>query len=105
MEGAARVEGGRCNDLVCGGFNAARFRFQAKHGVDTIGDCAATNDLEVIDLTQLTGITRADLQLGHSAAGRATQQGSDVWIDTGGGNRIVLTDVALSDLDAADFAF
>ena len=71
-----------------------------------MGDFDAFNALEKIDLSGVSSITGlGDLNLGDDTLGAATQDGSDVLIDTGGGNSIRLTNVTLSDLDAGDFIF
>ena len=98
--------GGEGDDLLLGRFNADLFVFEDGHGVDEIGDFAATNVFEKIDLSAITAITGlADLDLASATTGAATQVGANVLIDTGGGNSIQLTGVSLADLDASDFIF
>ncbi|MHA3913525.1 hypothetical protein [Halovulum sp. GXIMD14793] len=88
---------------MIGNFNADTFVFANGHGDDTIVDFDATNNFEVIDLRGVTSINNINDLLG--SGGAATQDGSDVVIDTGGGNSITLTGVSLSDLDNNDFIF
>ncbi|WP_299723395.1 calcium-binding protein [uncultured Tateyamaria sp.] len=100
------IEGGTGNDLLFGRFNADVFVFADGHGQDTIGDFAARNDFERIDLRDVSAISELnDLDLSSSTTGAATQSGSDVLIATGDSNWIVLSDTNLSDLDANDFIF
>ncbi len=100
------IDGGTGNDLLFGRFNADVFVFADGHGQDTIGDFAALNNFERIDLREVSAISELnDLDLSSSMTGAATQSGSDVLIATGGSNWIVLSDTNLSDLDANDFVF
>ncbi len=96
--------GGSGNDLLQGNFNADLFIFadaDGGFGRDMISDFDATNDLERIDLSRVASITDIfDLLNNH-----ATQIGTHVLINAGGGNTINLQDVALSELDSADFIF
>ena len=93
--------GGEGDDLLLGNFNADRFVFADAHGNDTIGDFAADNVFEKIDLSGVSAITDlADLTSNHM-----TQAGVNVVIDTGSGNSITLNGVSLGDLDATDFIF
>ncbi|MEM8577768.1 MAG: calcium-binding protein [Pseudomonadota bacterium] len=94
------IGGGDGNDAMAGNFNADTFFFIGAFGNDTITDFDATNDLERIDLSAVAGITDfADLAANHMA-----QVGGNVVI-TEGSNTITLNNVALADLDAADFIF
>lgn len=100
------VEGGAGNDLMFGDFNADTFVFADGHGQDTIGDFDALSDIERIDLRGVSAITGlADLDLGSTTSGAATQVGANVLIDTGDGNSILLRGVDIADLGAGDFLF
>lgn len=99
------LDGGAGDDLIYGDFNADIFVFSGGHGNDTVGDFDALNALEKIDLSGVSGLSLADLQLGSTTSGAATQAGGDVVIDTGGGNSITLLGVSLGDLDNSDFIF
>ncbi|WP_175484940.1 M10 family metallopeptidase [Jannaschia pohangensis] len=100
------ITGGTGDDLMFGRFNADTFVFSNGHGNDTIGDFAAGNQFERIDLSAVSAISDlSDLQIGNPNGGAATQVGSDVVIDTGGGNSITLLNVSLADLDATNFIF
>ena len=98
--------GGMGNDLLSGRFNADRFVFADGHGQDTVTDFEARNDFEKIDLRGVSAITElADLLLSSADQGAARQVGADVVITTGMNSQIVLQNVSLNDLDAADFLF
>ena len=100
------IDGGTGNDILRGQFNADIFLFADGHGQDTVTDFDASNAFEKLDFSEVSAITGlADLDLGSAATGAATQVGSDVLIDTGGGNSVLLLGVSLSDLDASDFVF
>jgi Ca2+-binding RTX toxin-like protein len=92
------------NDLLWGYFNADTFVFAdfgGGFGQDTIGDFAATNMFERIDLSLVSSITNLqDLMMNHISV-----SGANIIIDALGGNTITLLNVALSDLDATDFIF
>jgi len=95
------IEGGLGNDRLEGNANADTFLFADGHGDDTISDFDATNNAERIDLSGISAINGyTDLVNNH-----LTQVGSDVLINTGGGNTILLRNVDLADLDANDFLF
>ncbi|RFP90960.1 hypothetical protein DZK27_01430 [Rhodobacteraceae bacterium 63075] len=99
------IDSGAGNDLIYGDFNADTFVFNEGHGQDTIADFDALNDFERIDLSGLSGISLGSLNLGSASTGDAVQDGTDVLIDTGGGNSITLIGVNIADLDSADFIF
>lgn len=95
------IIGGAGADRLQGDFNADRFVFADGHGNDTITDFDEHNTFEKIDLSAVSAIVNlSDLMTNH-----ATQVGSHVVIDTGGGNSITLNWVQLGDLDASDFIF
>ncbi|MBC7131552.1 MAG: hypothetical protein H5U16_00410 [Roseovarius sp.] len=92
--------GGAGDDVLTGGWGADVFVFADGHGRDTITDFDPFDPLERIDL-------RAVGALGSLADVRAatTVLGEDLWIDTGGGDAIVLRGVTAGDLGADDFLF
>lgn len=95
------LDGGTGDDVLWGKFNWDIFRFADGHGRDVIRDFDAINPFEKIDLRAVGAITGlSDLRANH-----ASQIGSSVVIDTGGGSQIVLEGVSLADLDARDFIF
>ncbi|PJE30364.1 Regulatory P domain of the subtilisin-like proprotein convertase [Pseudooceanicola antarcticus] len=89
------------DDELYGGFNADTFLFSGHFGNDTIRDFDATNDLEQIQFANASPISDfTDLMTSH-----ASQQGSDVLIEDGHGNSILLEGVSLASLDEADFVW
>lgn len=91
--------GGTGNDILQGDFNADEFAFVDGHGDDLITDFEATNDLERINLRNISEIDGFDdLMNNHTS-----QVGTDVVIDTGNGNSVTLSGVDMADLDQADF--
>ena len=92
--------GGAGNDLLNGGSGADSFVFIAGHGRDTIGDFDPLDPLERIDLSGIGTLgSLADV------LAVATALGPDLLIDTGGGDSILLRNIAANDLDADDFLF
>lgn len=92
--------GGAGNDTLIGNSGNDQFVFVDGHGDDRVEDFAATSNSEDIDLSGISSIgSMSQLQ------NAATQVGSDVVIDTGGGNSITLVNVDLSDLGTGDFLF
>lgn len=92
--------GGAGNDLMEGNFNADLFAFGDGHGQDTIRDFDANwNPEKLVFSDHSTMNSYADVM------GASVQQGADVFIDTGGGNSILLENVQLSDLHVQDFIF
>lgn len=93
------LDGGAGNDRLVGGFNADIFVFKGDFGEDVIVDFDALNPFEKIDLSGAgTASDFGMLRDNHMA-----QVASDVIIDTGEGNRIILRNVDLNDLDESDF--
>ncbi|WP_172839558.1 calcium-binding protein [Sulfitobacter alexandrii] len=92
--------GGAGNDTLMGNFNADRFVFADNHGHDVILDFDATNALELIDLSAVSGFASFSDVVGHTR-----QAGGDVIIETGGNSSIRLLQTDLADLDASDFIF
>lgn len=91
--------GGAGNDTLTGGAGNDAFVFGA--GSDLVTDFDARNGAEQIDLTAASGITGyADLRVNHLSS-----YSGGVIIDDLQGNRMVLQNVSLADLDAGDFLF
>ena len=98
------IVGGTGDDLMAGAFNADIFVFAdfgGGFGADTISDFEATNVFERIDLRLVSSIRDLDDLLTN----HVQQVGSDVLIDAGGGNTILLQNVDRNDLDQTDFIF
>ena len=92
------IVGGTGDDLMAGAFNADIFVFAdfgGGFGADTISDFEATNVFERIDLRLVSSIRDLDDLLTN----HVQQVGSDVLIDAGGGNTILLQNVDRNDLD------
>ncbi len=98
------LDGGVGDDTLYGRFNADLFVFTdatGGFGNDTIGDFAATNQFERIDLSGVAAITDLnDLMNNH-----ARQVGGNVAIDAGENSSITLVGVNLAQLDSTDFTF
>lgn len=101
--GAGRdtLNGGTGNDVLTGGRGADVFVFQKGAGRDLITDFNADLAGERIDLRGIASITSyADLRANHLS----TVKG-DAVIDFGGGHRVTLDGVKVSELAADDFLF
>jgi len=95
------LDGGKNNDLLVGGGGSDKFVFRDGGGANTIRDFAANNNKEDIVLKAVSEITGFnDLKNNHM-----TKSGSDVLIDDGAGLTIMLKNVDIADLNAADFIF
>ncbi len=93
--------GGGGNDVLTGGRGADVFVFQKGAGRDVITDFDADLAGERIDLRGIAAITSySDLRANHLS----TVKG-DAVIDFGGGNRVTLDGVRVSELSADDFLF
>jgi VCBS repeat-containing protein len=89
--------GGRGNDVMTGNSGPDTFVFNDQFGQDVITDFTAGQDLIQFD---------QDVFASYGAMlAAATQAGSDVLINAGGGNVITLQGVQLSNLQANDFLF
>lgn len=94
-----RLSGAEGNDTLTGGDGSDVFVFGP--GVDLVTDFDARNGAEQIDLRQVSGITTyTDLATNHLSS-----YSGGVIIDDLQGNRMVLQNVSLADLDAGDFLF
>lgn len=91
------LDGGAGNDELIGGKGADTF--VVGEGNDTI---EGLRDDDMIQLLPMTGITSFDELL---AAAAPTGGGDNTYIDFGGGNGLLLENVRLSDLSAAQFGF
>ncbi len=100
-DGNDRINGGAGNDLLSGGAGADTFVF-ATHGAGE-NDMITDFEADGTDLIQIAGIPGSS-HAARFAALDATQLGDDVML-THGGHTILLEDVALADLSAADFLF
>ena len=96
------LKGGKQNDVLVGGNGEDRFVFNTGWDVDRIRDFDAVGRVhDVLDLGGLRSVKSwSDLRTNHMA-----QDGADVVIDGRNGDRIILKDVALGDLDQGDFLF
>jgi Ca2+-binding RTX toxin-like protein len=100
--GNDRIVGGTGNDQLAGNAGADRFIFATGFGRDVILDFRATGSArDVLDLAGVASIRgMADLRSNHM-----TQLGDDVLIKAGAEDWLVLRDVKLGQLSAANFDF
>lgn len=98
--GSDTLEGGGGDDILQGRSQGDVFVFADDHGHDKIRDFSTRNDLEYIDLSNVTGFDSFD---DVRDAARNTFQG--VVIETGDDSSIRLDGVRLGQLDADDFLF
>lgn len=103
--GFDRLEGGAGDDQLWGNFNADTFVFGDGHGQDTIWDFDALNALERIDLSGITALSGVVDYTAFVASGAVNAVAGGILIETGGGNSIFLSGVALGNLDTSDFIF
>lgn len=96
------LDGGKGNDKLTGGADADIFVFSTGDGRDKITDFDTSGwDADRIDLSGVRSITGfRDLVHNHM-----WQRGSNVVIDGGDGERIVLKGVDIDDLEASHFIF
>lgn len=110
-KGNDKLYGGRGNDTLSGdagkdtltgGAGSDTFVFETRSGVDTIKDFDAIGaDHDWIDLSGLASINDfSDLQASHMKT-----VGKNVVIDGGNGDKLIIENVKLSQLDAGDFIF
>jgi serralysin len=93
------ITGGAGNDFLRGGRGSDVFEFTIDGGHDRISDFR--NGQDKLDLTDQSYTSFAMLL----AFADVTQHGAGTRIDFGGGNRIDLDGVRLSQIDASDFIF
>ena len=90
------LEGGGGDDTLWGGEGSDSFVFESGNGHDVVGDFAAGSDR--IDLSAFTSVWRfEDLTL------RQTEDGVVLELEHDGGGTVLLLDVRLESLSAADF--
>ena len=90
------LEGGSGNDTLWGDEGSDSFVFESGNGHDVVGDFAAGSDR--IDLSAFTSVWRfEDLTL------RQTEDGVVLDLEHDGGGTVLLLDVRLESLSAADF--
>lgn len=100
--GVDKLDGGAGADVMRGQVGADIFIFKTGYGADRITDFDAVgSDHDRIDLSDVNSITSfADLKTNH-----LTVSGSNIIINAGNGDKIILEHVTLSTLDASDFIF
>ncbi len=94
-EGRDKLDGGRGNDVLTGGTEADIFIFKKGYGRDTITDFK--NNVDDIDLRAY------NFSKISQVLSKADQVGSDVHIELGGSDVLILKKFNLSNLDKADF--
>jgi Ca2+-binding RTX toxin-like protein len=92
------LDGGRGNDALVGGGGKDTFLVTKGNGFDTIRDFAATGSgIDTIQLSGFSVTSFADL------ANYMGQVGADTVLSFGNGDSVVLKNIAMSDLTAANF--
>jgi Ca2+-binding RTX toxin-like protein len=99
QDGNDILSGGTGSDLLRGGAGADTFIFATGFDRDVIADFTSGADL--IDLRGLDTVGSLDDLL----ANHVRQVGSDVWIDGGAGDVVILRNLSVSVLGADDFLF
>ncbi|MCB1445866.1 MAG: calcium-binding protein [Rhizobiaceae bacterium] len=98
QHGNDTLHGGRGNDFLIGGSDQDTFRFNRGDDRDVIDDFVSGQDL--IWMTGFKGVDEfADL------APHMSQHGNDTWLQMGKGDRLIIENVDMNDLDASDFSF
>jgi beta-glucanase (GH16 family) len=92
--GRQTIDGGAGNDVLIGGGGADTFVFAKGNGSDLIVDFGSDDKIRLNDYN-LTSF--------EQVLGRATQHGNDLWIDLGGGEKVVLANTEAGDLQAGQF--
>jgi len=92
-EGDDDLNGGTENDLMTGGTGNDIFRFRKGDGQDTITDFTQSEDLLDVTMLKVWDISQLSIQ----------EHGTGIRINTGDGNHIELTGLAIGDLTNADF--
>ncbi|MDA9207523.1 hypothetical protein N9O61_01420 [Octadecabacter sp.] len=100
-KGKDTLVGGTGNDVLEGGSGKDVFLFADGFGEDTIVDFKGSEDLDRIDLVDVTDITA----FGDLTANHMVLLGNDVQIYDAPGNSITLLNISLSDLVEDDFIF
>jgi len=91
------LDGGAGNDVLIGGGSGDRFVFEDGMGKDTINDF---NSVDLIDLSNVSAAPDLD-----SLLDLARQQGANVVINFGDGDRLTLRNTDLGDLSEDSFFF
>src|SRR5262249_23959399 len=95
------LDGGAGTDQLTGGTENDTFVFRSGYGHDTVTDFhGGVGPSDQVLLTGFAGVDNFAAVLSH-----ATQQGTDVLLDFGGGDQLVLQNVVLATLAADDFRF
>jgi Ca2+-binding RTX toxin-like protein len=96
--GDDEITGGRGDDAMSGGDGNDMFIFNKGDDHDSIVDFVDGQD--TIQLGGFEGVTNfEELQF------EMFKNGSDVWIQLGGGDRLIIHNTDVSELDASDFSF
>jgi len=90
--GSQTIDGGGGDDVLIGGGGADTFIFNQGSGSDLITDFSSN------DIVRLDSFSSFDQVIAH-----ATQDGSDVRLDIGGGEKLVFADTDLSSLSESQF--
>ena len=93
--GDDRLDGGVGNDLLQGGSGNDTFVFKENYGEDTIDDFAPGTDMIELEVNGVNNFGDLNLQT----------SGSDVRIDFGGGDVLVISNTTVAALDSDDFSF
>lgn len=104
QDGNDFLDGYAGNDLLYGGAGADIFSFKAGSGQDVVGDFtpAGSEHDTILIGPNVNGSGIVDYA---SLQSHLSQSGADVLIDLGAGNSVLLQNVQLAQLTAADFAF
>jgi Ca2+-binding RTX toxin-like protein len=97
-DGNDRLEGGVGNDFFAGGLGDDTFVFKALDGINTISDFS-TASADVVEVSGLGVTTFAALQALMSETDGTT------YVTFGDGTQVVLSGVAMAQLNSGDFAF
>jgi Ca2+-binding RTX toxin-like protein len=96
--GFDKLDGGKGNDILTGGLGSDVYIFNKGSGMDTVTDFDNAND--TISLRHLDGMSQFSDLSGH-----ISQHGNDVWLSFADGDRLILKDTPIGDMDTADFLF
>jgi Ca2+-binding RTX toxin-like protein len=102
LNGADTIIGGAGNDTQSGGAGNDTFEFASGFGADRITDFVEGGG--VADVIRLVGLG-ASFDTFAEVIGAATQVGSDVVFNFGGGNTITVVSATIAGFAANDFTF